>query len=324
MKRRNDILILVIFITIVCGLGGLLIRDRFVGGLTPNDEKPHLWIWCPTYYNSKQWSSFYSRSNTTYTPDYIKMCIETIKRHNTHFNIHILNVDNICDYLPEVDKRQVEKNDANYNYDNFVTSILHKYGGIWMPCSTLVFKDLRPLYYHIIDNDFYLGGFSCDSDQYLCLNSKNPDRSIFIAPQHSPIIHEWKSSLSHMKHSQNDYTFKRRGINSLQHIIEKYPSKIHLFDASMNGTRDCRLKLVGPDSLLSSNIGSLANPKNLYLLNFDRNAIRDNHRHNWFEKAPRKDIIKSTLWFTLLYRAATGLNIELDENVVGKSLTRNS
>ena len=51
---------------------------------------------------------------------------------------------------------------------------------------------------------------------------------------------------------------------------------------------------------------------------------KNNSRHNWFEKASYKDIVKSTLWFTLLYRAAVGLDINIDENVVGKSNTRNS
>ena len=80
-KKTNDIFLLIIFIVVVCGLGGFLIKDRFSHDYHVTDERPNLWVWNPTEYNSTVWSSFYSRSNTTYVPDYIKMCIETIKRH---------------------------------------------------------------------------------------------------------------------------------------------------------------------------------------------------------------------------------------------------
>jgi len=325
-KKTNEIFLLIIFIVIICGLGSLLIKDRFGHSYQTTDDRPNLWIWNPTEYNSTKWSSFYSRSNNTYVPDYIKMCIETVKRHcSAHFNIHILNQTNIKKYLPNCVLKDLSKQNSQFSYDILISSILAKYGGIWMPSSTIVLKNLMPLYSHIVDNGFFLGGFSCDSDEYFCLNSDNPDRAIFIAPRQSPIIHEWRKYLSLLKdNSQNDYTFNKRGLHTLKKVIKKFPSKIHLFDASMNGTRDCRLKLIGADSLLSSNIGSLANPKSLYLLNFDRNTIKNNHRHNWFEKASADDILHSTLWFTLLYRASMGLNIKLDENVVGKSQTRNS
>lgn len=324
-KKSNDILILVLFIIVVCGLGGLLVRDRFVSGNGFTPERPHLWIWCPKEYNTKKWSSFYSRSNTDYVPDYIKMCIETIKRHNTNFDIHVLSEGDLGKYVPKAVLDDLAKKNSDFCYDTIVTHVLSKYGGIWMPASTMVFKNLSPLYYHVVDNNLHFGGFSCDSDEYFCLNSDKPDRAIFIAPPKSPVIHEWRNQIAKYNlNAQNDYTFNKRGMNTLRSVLSKYPSKIHLFDASMNGTRDCRLKLIGAESLLSSNIGSLADPRHLYLLNFDRNDIKNNHKYNWFERADRDSIIKSTLWFTLLYRAASGLDIHLDENVVGKSQTRNS
>ena len=323
--KKNDIFILLIFITVVCGLGGFLLRERFVSKDVVG-QKPYLWVWCPTEYNSKKWSSFHGRSNTTYTPDYIKMCIETVRHHcSDSFTVVLLNEDNIVNYIPKAVHAEMKGTDKCYKYDMTVTTILDKYGGVWLPASTIVFKDLIPLYSHIVENDMYFGGFSCDSDEYFCLNSDNPDRSVFMAPPRSPVIHEWRNQLFRFqKGSQNDYSFNKRGSKSLKAVLRKFPSKVHLFDASMNGTRDCSLKLVGADSLLSSNIGSLANPKHLYLLNFDRTDISENHKYNWFERASYDSIIQSTLWFTLLYRAAVGLDINIDENVVGKSNTRNS
>ncbi len=321
----KDILYLIAFIIIVCGLGGFLLRERFNHHPMVNLNKPNLWIWSPTEYNSTVWQSFYSRSNAEYVPDYIKMCIETIKKHSSkHFNIHVLSPSNIHQYVPKTLLKDLKGKNPKFMYDMFVVHILNKYGGVWMPASTILLKDIRPLYSHILTNGLLFGGFSCDSDEYFCLNSDNPDRSIFMAPANSPIIQEWHNSLLSLNNYQNDYSFNKRGENALKTVLQKFPSKIHLFDASMNGTRDCKLKLIGPDSLLSSNIGSVPNPKNLYLFNFDRNLIKNNFRHNWFEKASYKDIVKSTLWFTLLYRASMGLEINIDENVVGKSQTRNS
>ena len=119
------------------------------------------------------WS--YIEYNTT--PDYIKLCIETLKKHcGKDFKIILIDQTNLNKYI---DKQLVNRSNPNFKqYVKIYT--LHKYGGLWIDLDFIILKNLSSFYNKLDEFDFI--GFDCLSKQ--CKNNfdyyKKPTDSIII------------------------------------------------------------------------------------------------------------------------------------------------
>ena len=89
----------------------------------------------------------------TDTDGVIKLCIESIKKHlGDYYNVIVFNKDTITNIVPEY-MEYLDNCQSDYIFTNILKySIIYKYGGIWLPCSTIV---LDTFY---IDIDPYLSG----------------------------------------------------------------------------------------------------------------------------------------------------------------------
>lgn len=76
-------------------------------------------------------------------PEIVHKCIETWKKHNPHYEIIVLNKQNISHYLPEVDFSKI-KHIHNKSPEKFSDMVrlhtLAKYGGIWSDASIICLK----------------------------------------------------------------------------------------------------------------------------------------------------------------------------------------
>jgi len=83
----------------------------------------------------------------------IKLCIGTIEKHlGNHYNVIVFNKDKIRTIVPEY-MEFLNNSKSEYLFNNILKySIIYKYGGIWLPCSTIV------MHKFYIDDDPYLNG----------------------------------------------------------------------------------------------------------------------------------------------------------------------
>lgn len=117
-------------------------------------EKPYLWL--------------YWESKNNIIPDYVQLCIESIKKHcNDSFKIVMLN-DDLCEqYLGDFNNK-IKKIGLAQRSDYLSYRILHKFGGFWIDTNSIVMKDLLPLYQSMGILDFI--GFGCTGG--VCRNGK--------------------------------------------------------------------------------------------------------------------------------------------------------
>ena len=292
-------ILLVGVLLLILALVGLCKKENFVN---MGNLKPKLWIYLETKYNSRKWHSFYSQSNQDHVPDYLNLCLDTIKNKcEDTFDIHLVSTKNYKKYLPNLKINQ--KSNLDYNKDLIAANLLNKYGGIWLPASTLVLKDISQLYRKVVQDNLYFSGFSCDDDEYRCNEGSNYllNQSVYISNKNTPVTQEWVNQLEKINNTHlSDYSFLKTGQKMLSKILNKWTGKVEILPASVNGTRDCIMKNISADNLLSNNVTSLLDHDSTLMVTFNRDIIDNNTKYNWFTRASKKQILLSDVWFSHL------------------------
>jgi len=127
----------------------VLIRKYLLNdGYKPNN-KPPLWIYIEHEYNSRNWTSFGSRSSTNLNQPYLYLTVKSIINQGAEdFNVCLINDNSIHKLLPnwniELD------NLANPLKQHFrrlaMMKILYNYGGMIVPPSYLALKPMYEIY----------------------------------------------------------------------------------------------------------------------------------------------------------------------------------
>ena len=126
-----------------------LVRKYLLNESDSLDGKPFLWIHTKHSINARDWLSFNSRNTKTLNQPYKNLCVESIVKHcGDSFKICMIDDSSferivpdwsICmDGLADPIKSRVRV--------LALTKLLHTYGGMLLPNSTVVLKDLKPLY----------------------------------------------------------------------------------------------------------------------------------------------------------------------------------
>ena len=79
-------------------------------------------------------------------PEYINLCIQTIKKHKGNSQLNLLNQDSINQYLPDLRPEWHELKRAAHKADYIRTRLVYKYGGMWLDCDMVALKDIEPLF----------------------------------------------------------------------------------------------------------------------------------------------------------------------------------
>ena len=181
MERHERIA--VAFIAIFC-VG--VLRNRYLKKVEPSPEKqnfklvndhllktvkngkPNLWIHTSKEMNARNWLSFNSRNSFKLNQPYINMCVETIiKWCGDSFNICLINDDTFHKLLDNwaIDLDKVPEPIKSRTRVLGLLRLLYKYGGVIMPNSFLMMRDMKP--YH----EKMLGVDNCYVGELVNINS---------------------------------------------------------------------------------------------------------------------------------------------------------
>ena len=125
-----------------------LIR-KFLLNDKEGEGKPMLWIHTTRDINARNWKSFNSRNSDQLNQPYIISCVETIiKKCGDSFNICLINDDSFDKLLPswEINLNKLTDPVKNHVRQLALSKILYTYGGLLLPNSTIVMKDLKPIF----------------------------------------------------------------------------------------------------------------------------------------------------------------------------------
>jgi len=122
----------------------------FDGALSPlMNDKPFLWVHNNYTKNSRWWPSFYSRTTENLNQPYLQLCLESLVRHcGDSFNICIIDDETFSKILPgwKIDMNRLPRPFRNHTRALGMCKLLYYYGGLMVPNSLMVLKDLYPIY----------------------------------------------------------------------------------------------------------------------------------------------------------------------------------
>ena len=88
----------------------------------------------------------YWESQGKHLPEYIALCIESIKKHKGNLSFNLLDQNSIADYLPDLRNEWHQLKRAAHKADYVRTRLVHQYGGIWIDCDMAAVGELEPLF----------------------------------------------------------------------------------------------------------------------------------------------------------------------------------
>jgi len=248
---------------------------------------PYLWIYIVDIDNAVFWKSFYSRKTNQDIPDYIKLAIKTIKKHNKELcNIQILNNNNINLFLREcpfnINNININKN-IKLEYIKYY--LLYNYGGIWVDSDIIVFKNFS----EIIEktNKYNLVTF---------MGKNTLDTSIIGAKKYNPIIKDLLDYTIVNSKRLNSFT------NKSKQIIEKAHDKglVFVFSYEYNSSVDYNKNPIKIDNLVSQNNTYLLNPNKAIYIKLYSDNIQKYKKYNWLIRLSAKQIFESNIWLSKL------------------------
>ena len=126
-----------------------LVRKYLLNETDGIGGKPILWIHNTYDINARNWASYYSRNTKNLNQPFVYLCIESIIKHcGKSFNICIIDDDSFGKLLKNWTIKLDElSSPVRDNVRNLALSqLLYEYGGMLIPNTTLVMKDMIDLY----------------------------------------------------------------------------------------------------------------------------------------------------------------------------------
>lgn len=158
-----------------------------------DNKKPIMWVHIPFEYNSRNWSSFGSRSSFDLNQPYLHLTVRSIIKHcDKSFKICIIDDSSFQKLIPgwNINLGQLSDPMLSYVRQLGLTKLIYQYGGMVTPLSFLCFKDLIHLY------DIGTSG----QTMFICENIDNnitstsylyyPDIRFMGAVKETPIVQE--------------------------------------------------------------------------------------------------------------------------------------
>ena len=314
------ILLLLISITNIKKKNKNLVTENFIeknglSFLNSTGDKPFLWIYLENTYNCREWKNFYSRKSLDNIEPYIISCIYSILVNNQNdFNIIILNEENIRYYLPDLKECTGAncKNSIRKRLCLISMMLLTRYGGIWLPPSTICFKNLKNLY-NLTNNYDYIS-VSCSQNVQSCSKYNfQLDTNIVISKKNNKLFNLILTNcVKRGILNKNDYDY-RHEIEEIFYKTIRYLKNYQEFNyfeipAQYIGSTDNWDRLITIDNLLSSNRTVLKDSKKILFMVINREDISRRIKYNWFERFSIEQIFNSNLWITYLFRKALHIN----------------
>ena len=211
--------------------------------------------------------------------DIERLCISTVHKHMSKYNIKIINYNKIKILLPEY-LDEIDNCKTLYLLHNLIKyAILHKYGGLWLPSSSIIMKPLnilnslrRDKLITFGNNNTQLINNSGKSDIILCCNKDNliiSNMLTFIKKN----INSFQNSINfskginaHFNKIVNDHNHHHT--NQIQEKINNSPiNNSHLFSNQLSiDSIDCNIVHVNFANIIN-------NTKYSFLINMSQNDI---------------------------------------------------
>lgn len=258
------------------------------------NNKPILWIHTKNEINARNWLSFNSRNTKEVNQGYLEMCINTIMKHcSKSFKICLINDESFSKLLPTwaIDLNKLAEPIKSHVRQLAFIRLLYSYGGMCLPNSTIVLKDLKPIMETFLgDKDFFAveslsRNKSADTLKFI------PSSNIMGAQKHSiaakQLLEYTQIQISKDNTSEMDF------VGNLDiKLFDMYKkNEINVMDAKLFGIKDNSNKEILIDDLMSSLPIKLSDDCLCVIIPKDELLKRT--KYNWFVRLNNSQIVKT-------------------------------
>ncbi len=271
------------------------------------NKKPILWIHSEYNVNSKNWKSFYSRNTTNMNKKYVEMCVESVVKYcGNSFNVCLINDESFSKLIPgwQVSLNTVS-DPIKANLRNLaIAKVLYYYGGLILPNSTLLLKDVKPLYEEM------MGYRSLFVSEFVSRNSTAmysrfyPSCKLMGCKKKSAEMERYIKQLE--IELSKDNTNEMRFVGVADRILYNMcvNNEIQLLCASRFGMKTKNGSVVLVDDLLGSSY--IEFDKNMYGIYLPSKEIEKRTKYNWFERLNREQILDANVEISKYYLISAG------------------
>jgi hypothetical protein len=259
-----------------------------------NKSKPYLWL----YWEGDM-------------PAYIEMCRETIYKHcSSSFNIVHLGINNINEWLPELEEKKLDfsKLKIAQRVDYYRILLLYKYGGLYMDMDIIAMRD--PI--EIIDklNKYDFVGFGCTGN--ICkYGYRYPSNWLLASRPNTKLMKNVLTSYEAKLDTINKNKIENKDINYFdfgKHLIWKELHKLiddenytyYHYENKFDGTRDINGHWVTMGRLFSNEKIVYEDEKNLMLVVLYNSDLDDFDKS--FRTKTKEELLKYNINFTKFYK----------------------
>ena len=270
-----------------------LIKKYLLTGSDNLGRKPILWVHSTHKVNARHWPSFYSRNTTKLNQPYLLSCLETIVKHfGKSFNICLIDDSSFERLIPEwtVSVRRLASPVREHIRALAMSKLLYTYGGIQIPDSTIVLKDLRPLYDSTLRNKDCFVGETLSRNDTATYTSAYPNKEIIGCKKNSPVIKEYIGYLERL--NSRDYTAEIDFLGEMERYLYMLTEdgRMNKINACLFGARDVAGSDVTIDRLLGSHYIDF-DPA-IYAIYIPRHEVLSRTKFEWFARLSQEQLMK--------------------------------
>ena len=259
-------------------------------------KKPILWIHVKQEYNSRNWSSFGSRSSFELNQPYLYLTTSSIiKMCNASFHICVIDDNSFQKLIPEwnINLSRVGAPTQDYIRNLGMCKILHRYGGIRVPVSFVCMRDLDELYTHGTIND----------KMFVCqLNDRNVTsvhREVYPSIQFMGCKKDDIVMAEFIEYIQRtisgDFTSELQFLGEFDRWVNTRVERnqINLIDGKLIGTKTIEDETILIDNLLSNEYIDIYSKT--YGIYIPADEVLSRRHYEWFSRMSPRQVLEGKM-----------------------------
>jgi len=268
-----------------------MVRQFLLNGGSGFGDKPLLWIHTPHPINHRWWPTFGSRNTRLLNQPYKVSCVETVIKHcSDSFNICLIDDYSFQKLIPgwSINMDKIGNPVKSHIRLLALSKLLHSFGGLMIPNSTIVFKDLKPLYDSALTSNDCFSVNMINHGDTAVYKTMFPTDKILGCKKDSQVMEKFINYLERLM--ATDYTSEQDFLGqSNRWLYEKHlENKLSLIDGKLFGAQDVDGKEVGIDRLMGNTYIDFS--PNKYAIYIPGDEILRRTKYEWFARLSQQQL----------------------------------
>ena len=272
-----------------------LVRKYLLNENGKGADQPLLWIHTTHNINARKWPSFYSRNTNRLNQPYKDLCVESVVKHcGGSFNICLIDDHSFERLIPDWSIMIDELSDPVKSHvrELALCRILYEYGGMLVPNSTIVMKDLRSLYNTKMEEKDFFAGELVNRGSSGTYTRFFPSHKFMGCKKNSHTMKELLDNLeiSVSKDNSDQPEFEKLTDKYIYKFIKE--GKCSLICGKALGTKDKNNNVILIDNLLENGPLNLC-LCSLYCICLPDDEILNRTKYQWFARLNHRQVLES-------------------------------